>query len=528
VTAIAFIPEEMDAERERRARNQKFSEEAEELSRDLGKFIRAAWPFVLPHVRFISNWHIDAQAEHLEAVSKGEIRKLQVWVPPGSMKSISCSVMWPAWEWTFAPEIRYLTGSYDIDLSTEFAVRTRTLIQDPWYQARWGHVFQMKSDENAKRNYKNDHGGHRYATSPTGGGTGRHADRILIDDPLNAQEIVSDVKLEEAQNWYGGTLATRVGDYETFCEVIIMQRLHEKDLAQHALELSPGDWTILCLPEEYDPGHKFAWRKDPRKKKGELLWPARINQEAHEERKRKLGTHRAAGQLQQNPTAREGAILKRAHWRFYDPRWLDAAEAGDVSKFPKFTRVFTDWDTAFKDKTTSDYVAGGIWGVAGGNRYLLRMYHEQARLSRTKTLMKEARKWCLERWPHAAFSLVIEKAANGVEIIEELRQEIPGVIPYVASVDKTARAEAAEPDLESGNIFVPGYRMPDSGEVDPRSPAFSQILIEECAKFPGGEHDDLVDMFTMAINWVRTKGSGQGTSLRPAATTVVPAARRVR
>jgi len=234
------------------------------------------------------------------------------------------------------------------------------------------------------------------------------------------------------------------------------------------------------------------------------MHPARIGPKAHAERMRRLGQYRSAGQLQQRPSAHEGAILKRAYWRYFNPAFLDD---DNLHLLPKFQAIVSSWDTSFKDKTTSDYVAGGTWGIVGGDRYLLRITVERMGLSATKTAMLEHRTWALTRWPHLPYRGLIEKSANGVEIIEQLKREVPGVIPITASVDKTTRAWAAQPDLESGNVFVPGWPAPEGSGYDAaRTPTKVQEMVEQAAKFPLAEHDDIVDMVTQILNWIRVHG----------------------
>ncbi len=475
--------------------------DAVELKTSLLEFVEQAWPSVWPNVPYVHGWHIDAICQHLQAVSEGEIRRLQIWVPPGSSKSTIVSIMWPAWEWTREPWLRYITASYEQSLATDFAVKTRDLIRSQWYQARWPEV-QLKRDQDLKQSYQNTSGGARYATSPGGGGTGRHAHRILIDDPLNAKEVTSDAALEAVAEWHDGTISTRFADPKTGVEVIIQQRLDERDLAGHVLEIT--DWEILCLPEEYEPDHPHAWEGDPRQAAGDLLMPERVGQAEHDARVLVLGAHRAAGQLQQRPAAREGTILKRSGWRFFPARWL---EDSDMQHLPKFTGLVQSWDTAFKDRTSSDYVVGGLWGILGPDLYLLAMTRDRMGLSATKHAMRAMHDLATGRWPRLPMRVLIEKSANGVEIIEELRREIRGVIPIIASTSKVARAEAAEPALEAGNIFIPGMAAPDSpsGYNEVMTPAFAQGLVEECAVFPNGAHDDQVDMFTQAVNWTRAR-----------------------
>jgi predicted phage terminase large subunit-like protein len=512
MSAVELSLPELLAEKERRTRGQSLAEEAEALSQDLAAFIRAAW-HVRSHRPLIPGWHIDVVAEHVQAAFEGEIRKLAVNIPPRTLKSEVVSVFAPAWEWTHKPETRFLTASYVDKLATDFSVWSRDLLRSAWFQARWGHLFEMKSDADLKTRYFNDQGGQRIATSVGGQATGSGGDIIIVDDPHNTEEVENDLARTKVLDWHDGTLATRFNDPEEGVEIIIMQRVHERDLTGHVLDLDPGEWTLLCLPEEYERKHPNRYPKkvklpsgrvlngDPRTDEGALLHPERIGPDAHAERKRRLGAYRSSGQLQQRPTAHEGSILKRGYWRWFDPGLL---EDDQIHLLPKFQAVVSSWDTSFKDKTSSDYVAGGTWGVLGGDRYLLRLQVERMSLSQTKAAMLEHRTWALERWAHLPWRGLIEKSANGVEIIEQLKREIPGVTAITASTDKTTRAWAAEPDIESGNVFLPGWPLPEGGGYDPaRTPARIQELVEQAARFPSSDHDDIVDMVTQFVNWIR-------------------------
>ncbi len=519
----------IEAVLEKKERDERIFEEAHVLSLDFKKFIVAAWEHVEPNVLFMDNWHIDAIVEHLTAVSMSKITKLQIWVPPGSAKSTLVSILWPAWEWTHDPALRYFTASYDIALAYDFTSQSRDLMLSHWYQERWGNQFTMlKRDES---HITNNEGGYRVATSPVGRGTGKHGHRIILDDPLNAKDanLSTRAKIDATNKWYSGALSTR--KLAGVAEIIIMQRLHENDTAAHALSFSPHKWDVLCLPEEYERNHPFAWKGDPRKKEGELMWPQRRDQEVHDDLVAQLGRHVAAGQLQQRPAAREGSILLRADWRYFPPAFIDAAEDGgsggrpDTSKLPKFGSILYSWDTSFKDGGEHDFVAGGCWGIHGANRYLLRTFHKQASLSATKTAMKEMRAWAIKRWPRVPHRVLIEKQSNGVQIIADLKREITGVIPIIADSSKTARAEAAEPDFNSHNVFVPGAIRPDMSDYDPGgTPAWVQEVVEECSSFPRAEHDDLVDMVTMALNYQRTR-STQGVRTSSALSGITPLGR---
>ena len=470
-------------------------EEAELLAANYYEFVKAAWPTIEPHTPFKDNWHIPAICEALTWVSTGDVKRLQIWVPPGSMKSILASILWPAWEWATRPWLRYITGSYDEALGLDFAVKARDVVLSEWYQRRW--TLAIRDDANQKGDYVTTAGGRRYVTSPDGGVTGRHAHRIVIDDPLKPLEIASATKLEKANKWYSGTLATRAADPGELVEVIIMQRLHMNDLAGYALQYY-DDWEIVCLPERYERTHPFRWSRDQRRAEGELLWPARVGERENKVRAAKLGAHEAAGQLQQRPSAREGDLLKRADWRYFDRKRFD-----EKPQSFEFTQIISSWDTAFKDKTSSDFVVGQVWGIKGADRFLIRGIREQMAYGATKRAIKEFDAWIRSTWPYVPVRHLIERSANGVGIIDELTREIPGMIGVRAEGDKVLRAQQAQPVLESHNCHLPGVwnvNMTDYDETN--APGWVQDFVEECSRFNRGTHDDQVDAWSQAMNWL--------------------------
>lgn len=511
--------ERLEAERERRAAGRSFEEEAERLaeeakalSADLYTFLRAAWHVVEPEVTFVDGWHLRTICEHLQAVSEGEIKRLAISFPPNSTKSHATSVIWPAWDWTRTPSRQFITGSYGEGKATEFATLSRGLIRSSWYQDRWSSVFRFRGDENLKSRFSNNIGGGRIVASPGGqGGTGEHGDVIIVDDAVKRTESHLESARRDVNRWIDGTLSMCFRDQRTGSFVIVAQRLHENDAIGHVLAQQPGRWTHLCLPETYEAKHPFVYpakvtlpsgkeiQGDIREIEGELLCPARIGPEEHADRETTLGPHSAPGQLQQRPAALEGEILKRRWWQWYDKNLL-----ADIEHLPPFTKVIQSWDTTFKDKTTSDFVVGQVWGVKGADRYLLRRWKDRMDLPATVTAMREAYTWIEERWPRTAHYIYIEKSANGVDIIAQLKSELPGVMPVIAKGSKEQRAYAASPILASGNVYLPGAPSTNpSGYDEARTPAWAAELVESCAVFPHGDHDDDVDAFTQAMNKLR-------------------------
>jgi len=290
--------------------------ERELATRSLSEFVRQAWQVVEPSTPFVPGFHIDAIIDHLEAVTRGEIRNLLINVPPRHMKGLLVSVFFPAWEWIRWPERRWLYSSYAATLSIRDSVKCRRLIESPWYQARWGHVFALTGDQNAKSRFDNNRSGYRLSTSVGGSVTGEGGDRIICDDPHKVDEVESDTARKNAIDWWDVAMSTRVNDPKTSAKVVVMQRCHQQDRSGHLLE--QGGWEHLCLPAEYE-GSKhvtvigFA---DPRTEHGQLLWRKRYGPKEIEETKRSLGSYAAAGQLQQRPSPAEGGMIKRYWFQF--------------------------------------------------------------------------------------------------------------------------------------------------------------------------------------------------------------------
>lgn len=445
---------------------------AERARRSLYEYVKQAWHVVEPATEFVHGWHMEAICEHLEAVSRGEVRNLLINMPPRHGKSLLVSVFWPTWEWLTHPDKRWLFASYAQSLSTRDSLKCRRIIESPWYQQNWGHLYQLTSDQNQKTRFDNDKTGYRLATSVGGAATGEGGDRVVCDDPHAVQDAPSKALRESTLLWWDEVMSTRLNNPKTGAKVIVMQRVHAEDLSGHVLGQS--GWEHLCLPAEYEGSKAFTsigWQ-DPRIEEGELLWPDRFGVDELMSLKTSLGSYAAAGQLQQRPSPAEGGIIKRGWWRFY------REVPGDLEE------VIESWDCAFKDLKTSDYVAGHVWGRKGANKYLLDRVHD--RLAFPATI--QAVRTLSAKWPQAHTKLVEDKA-NGTAVIATLQNEISGMIPVEPQGGKEARAAAVSPQIEAGNVYLP----------DPTIAPWVHDFIEECAAFPNGAHDDNVDAMSQAL-----------------------------
>ena len=465
-------------------------------ARRLGEFVRQAWAVVEPATPFVPGWHIDAIIEHLEAVSRGQIRNLLINVPPRHMKSLLVSVFWPAWECIQRPERRWLYSSYAASLSIRDSIKCRRLIESPWYQERWSGVFALASDQNVKSRFDNSRSGYRLATSVGGAATGEGGDRIVCDDPNNVQEAESDSIRKGTIDWWEVVMSTRVNDPKTAAKVVVMQRRHQRDLSGHLLE--QGGWEHLCLPAEYESSRQvtsigFA---DLRQEHGELLWPERFGIPEIEALKRSLGSYATAGQLQQRPSPAGGGVFKRHWFRYWQPRGMnlppvivglpDGTQTSMVAiEAPRHVdEQIQSWDCAFKDLETSDYVVGQAWARRGA-AYLLA---DQIRARMDCPTTVKAVRELSAKWPRTVAKLIEDKA-NGSAVIQMLGREIPGLLTVNPEGGKMAGAAAVSPLIEAGNIYLP----------HPAWAPWVNDFIEECAAFPNGAHDDQVDAMTQAL-----------------------------
>ena len=494
---------------DRKKRKRKEVKDVPRLS--LREFARGAFEVVEPNRQYVHGWHIDAICEHLEAVSRSEIQHLIINIPPRHMKSLLTAVFWPAWEWTHSPHIRWLYSSYGQGLVVRDSVNCRRVISSNWYQMQWGRAFQLTTDQNQKMRFDNTETGYRIATTIHGTGTGEGGDRIVTDDPLKAEDAYSDIIREGVNLWWDRTMSTRASNPDTAAWVVICQRLHERDLPGYLMkmELEGGtSYEKLILPAEFEPKRRAVTSigfADPRQEDGELLWKERYTPAQHASLKASIGVESAA-QLQQRPSQKAGNIFRQSWWRFWKPANMELPpvrlknEAGTFTEcetidLPQsFDAQVQSWDAAFRDAVTSSFVVGQVWGVNGANKFLLDQHREQMDIVKTMDAIRRM----TELWPYAV-TKIIENKANGPAVVQMLRDEIPGLIEYAPKGSKESRANAAAPEVRSGNVILP----------HPHIAPWVRLFVEELTKFPRFGSDDQVDGLTQFINWWREENANR-------------------
>ncbi len=483
----------------------KEEKERRNAAASLYEFVRQSWHVVEPGVPFIGGWHIEQICEHLEACSGGDLRKLLINIPPRHSKSTIVSVMWPMWEWLTDPAQKFLCASYSGNLSIRDNLKARRLIQSPWYQDRWGHMFRLAGDQNAKQRYENDKTGYRLATSVGGTATGEGGSRLLLDDPHSAQEAQSDAIRESALEWFDVVWSTRLNDPKADVMVTIMQRLHERDISGHIID-DIGGWEHLMIPAEWDGVRRktSVGPYDPRQKKGELICPDRFGEDEIADLKKLLGAYGSAGQLQQEPTPSEGGILKTQYFELWPHN----------TGLPPFEYILQSYDCAFTEKSTGDPTACTVWAVFthDGARHVMLIDAWDEHLAYPDLRAKAIKQWGTEYGgmsKDSPFSrkkrpdrILVEAKASGQSLLQDLRLAKVPAIPYnPGNADKVSRAHQAAPTLELGLVWIP-----ESKKTPGHAVSWAQPFLKELSKFPVGAHDDYVDTFTQAIIYLKNDG----------------------
>lgn len=460
----------------------------EKARRHLREFVKQAWHVVEPSTPYVHNWHIDALCDHLEATLDGRIRNLLITMPPRAMKSLTVSVFFPAWAWINHPELRFLYASYASQLATEHSQLTRMVIESDWYQARWGDRVQLMDDDNLKTRFSNTALGKRIATSVGASVTGFGGDYVIVDDPHNVQQVESESIRAAAVRWWNKAMSTRLNNPRTGVRIVVMQRVHETDVAGSVL--GQGTYTHLNLPMEYEPTDYVGpngWT-DPRTEPDELLWPDRYPPAAIERLKTELGSYDYAAQFQQRPAPAAGGILK-AHWF-----GVYAAPQ------PRYHGLIQTWDTAIKLGDGHDYSAGLTLGIATDGYDVLDVWRDRVDYLGLKQAVRDQATLWTARYPGIPFSLLIEDKASGASLIQELAKttRLP-ILPVSDNRPDAKRLRAIEctPTLEAGRVRLPAVA------------AWREVFLAETTAFPNGAHDDMVDTLTFAVQ--RAAGIGPQT-----------------
>jgi len=454
--------------------------EQEASRRSLATFVKLAWHVLEPAQRYVHSWHIDAVCEHLEAVTHGDLTRLLINVPPGTMKSMLVNVFWPAWEWgpLGYASMRFIGASHSEALATRDNLKMRRLVQSEWYQERW--PTPLTGDQNAKTYYETEATGFRLSC-PVSSMTGRRGDRVAWDDPHSVEAAISDAHRETAMRVFTETLPTRLNNPDSSAIIIVMQRLHEEDVAGYILEHDLG-YEHLMLPMEFEPERRCRTSlgfEDPRTEDGELLFPARFPREVVDRDKKVMGSFAAAGQFQQRPTPRTGGFFTWENLQI-------------VQATPQLRRVVRYWDKAGTDGGGARTAGVKMGEGVDGCWYVLDVEKGQWSAAKREPVIKQVAETDGKK---VSIWIEQEPGSGGKESAEATIKNLAGftIKAERATGDKALRAEPYAVQVEAGNVKL-------------LAGPWNKEFIDEHKTFPRGKFKDQIDAASGAFSKVTRSG----------------------
>jgi len=446
------------------------------LRSDFLSFLLKAFETASGGDSFASNWHHEAIAWQLGRIMAGDNTRLIVTMPPRYLKSITISVAWVAWMLGRDPMRRFVCVSYSSDLSQKHAGDCRAIMQTEWYRRIFPNTV-LPRGSSSEMDFRTTKGGGRLSTSVGGTLTGRGGDIIVIDDPIKPDEAMSDVARKKVLNWYSNTLSSRLNDKSRGAIILVMQRLHEEDLAGHLLEA--GGWKHLSLPAIAETDERIATGagRFHTRSAGEALHPARESVARLEALKKVTGSAVFSAQYQQAPVPAEGLYVMRSWLKRYNI--VPEKQPGDV--------IVQSWDTASKDGVFNDWSVCITALKRKREVFVLDVFRGKLKFPDLRRKVEElARR-------HSINALLVEDAASGAQLVQQLREDkpdgIPAPVPVRPDADKVTRFSAQTPRIEAGELLLP---------VDaPWLATFERELLG----FPNLKHDDQVDALTQLLAW---------------------------
>ncbi len=440
-------------------------------------FVKRMWP------AFISGRHHKTMADAFERVASGELKRLIINMPPRHTKSEFASYLFPAWFLGKYPEKKIIQTAHTAELAVGFGRKVRNLINQEDFQNVFSGI-SLSADSKAAGRWNTNKNGDYFAIGVGGAVTGKGADVLIIDDPHSEQEAAlgaynKDV-YDKVYEWYTSGPRQRLQPGGAI--IIVMTRWSVRDLTGQIIKSATqregaDDWEIIELPAIMPSG--------------EPLWPEFWPLDQLNSLKAELPVSKWSAQYQQDPTSEEGALIKREWWQEWDKNDPPPCEA-----------IIQSWDTAFLKTQRADYSACTTWGVFyfpnedgvnQPNLILLDAYKEKLEFPELKRAAYD------KYWEYEPDQMIVEAKAAGSPLIFELRAMGIPVTEFTPSrgQDKIARVNAVTDLFASGVIWCPPTR-------------WAEEVVEECAAFPSGDHDDLVDSTTQALlrfrqgGWIRS------------------------
>lgn len=456
-----IVPHDVQEEMLRLEYRLKLLEVHEKATGSFLEFCKYVWP------EMIVGAHHRKIAEALDRVVSGQCKRLMIAMPPRHGKSQMGSYLFPAYLMGKKPQSKLIVGSHTAELAQRFGRMIRNLVAEERYKELFPEMA-LSADSKAAGRWDTSQGGEAFFIGKGGAMTGRGGDVVILDDILDEQDAMSTTAMENTWAWYTSGPRQRLQPGGAI--IVINTRWKTDDLSGRLLaqqgQLKSDKWEILEFPAIL-PNNK-------------PLWPEYWKLEELEQVKISIGLQKWNAQWQQQPTNDEGAILKRDWWR----KW----EKADP---PPVDYIIQSYDTAYSKKETADYSVITTWGVffpdQDGDPAIILLSVRRGRWD-----FPELKRVAKEEYGYwQPDNVLIEAKATGITLQQEMRRMGIPVTMYSpggrrAGQDKVSRAHSVAPILESGMVWAPDTE-------------WAEELIEECAAFPNGDHDDMVDSTTQAL-----------------------------
>jgi predicted phage terminase large subunit-like protein len=450
------------------------------LVQDFPAFVMKVFETVSPGDIFQPNWHIDAMTYAAELVIDGKIKRLITTVPPRHLKSIIFSVALPAFLLGLDPTRRIICVSYSNDLAVKHANDFRAVINSAWYRRVFPNA-KVSREKDTQYETMTTARGYRYATSLNGTLTGRGADIIVLDDPQKPDEALSEAHRNSAGQWFDTTLLSRLDSKSEGAVVMVMQRLHEDDLAGRLLEKGGWHHFKIAAIAEQDEQILIGSRRIHKRKAGTVIDPQRESLEDLESLRQSMGELFFSAQYQQEPIPLAGNLIKAEWFKDYDVA-------------PTYTYndlLVISIDTAMKGTQLADFSVATVWLGRGDHCFLLDLWRERVDYPHLRHAV-----WRL-REKHPKATLLIEDKGSGTSLIQDLRADNVAVIGINPEGDKLTRAAKISAQFEAGSVSFP------------KSAPWLSGLKAELLGFPNVRHDDRVDSVTQALSWIWQRRQNQ-------------------
>lgn len=442
------------------------------IRNDFESFLHRCFLMLNPGATYFENWHIKAIAHQLRRIQKGESNRLIINMPPRYLKSLTVSVILPAFLLGHNPRMKIFGVSYSNDLSAKHAADFRAIVTSDWYQRTFPGMRVARVVDSdvftAKR-------GFRRSTSVSATLTGLGGDMIILDDPQKPVDAQSDVLRNSLNQWFTNTLLSRLDNKATGVIILVMQRVHLHDLTGFLVENSP-DWKVLSLPAiaEADEKIEIGDGEYYVRPAGEALHPLYETISTLEKLRTQMGSAIFSAQYQQSPVPDGGAMIRREWIRYYE----------QLPERTYRTKVIQSWDTAAKVGSQNDWSVCTTWLLVDKHFYLMdvtRGRYEYPQLRAMAITLAQK---------YNPLKILVEDASTGIALAQELKQSgIYTVKPVPIERDKVGRLFVHQAKFEAGLVLFP------------RKAPFLAQLETELLTFPQGKHDDQVDSLSQALSY---------------------------